>query len=308
MIFAEIEQGLLKPGGNLPTVRELAGEMKLSTGTVKHAYDELERLGVIEKVQGRGTFVRNRSDEAAQGKKDRAMLLIDGLLDDMQNLGFSRRETQIFFDLKMREREDRPRQARVVVVDCNPEALYVISNQIARIRGADVESSLLDDFSNAPALMDADPDIIVTTANHYETVAQAAANEDRVSRVALSPSRTTVAKLAKAESGGRVGIMAVSDRFAWIIGTVCAELAPDGSAIPHKLFGKDCAGDFLNALDTVILPDYYTRLCSQSDLTAIRAFQEAGGDVVEFTYHIDEGSLMYLEQRIESVLASKELQ
>lgn len=304
VILSEIKQGALVPDSSLPTVRDLAEEMTLSVGTVKHAYDELERQGFIEKIRGRGTFVRLQ-DETQQGKKDRAMRLMDELIRDMQGLGFSVREIQIYFDLKMRSIEDIPGNARVLVVDCNPEVLYVISNQIAQLQGAQVQCRLLEDLSYVQGVVEDDPDVIVTTANHYDMVVQAAVREDRVCRVALSPSQSTVVRLAKTADSGRVGILCASNRFAWIIGTVCAELSPDISEIPHLLFGDNRAEDFLKSIDSVIVPDYYSRLCTPSDLSALRQFMDAGGSVIEFTYHIDAGSLMYLAQRIETVIAHK---
>jgi len=304
MILHEIEDGTFGSSCNLPTVRALAQETSLSAGTVKHAYDELERLGVIEKVRGRGTFV-SAQDDLGYGKKDRAMQLMDNLLEEMRTLGFSLRETQIFFDLKMREQENVPRTARILVIDCNPEALLVISDQISKIRGAGVECRLLDDLTKIPSLVSDDYDIIVTTANHYEIVAQAVAREERVCRVVLSTSQSTVARLVKADDAVEVGIMTVSDRFARIIKAVCSELSPNEFIATRCLFGEESFGDFLKGLDVVIIPDYYSRLCKANELSAIRAFQDAGGVVIEFTYHIDAGSLMYLEQRIESVLASK---
>jgi len=305
LILAEIERGALPPDSSLPTVRELAEEMKLSNGTIKHAYDELERLGVIEKVRGRGTFVRMRDDGESQGKKDRAMQIISRMMEEMRELGFSLRDTRIFFDLKMREQEDRPRCARVMVIDCNPEALHMISGQIARIRGAEVISRFLDDLPGSADLQAEAPDLVVTTANHYEQVLRYAAREEIVSRVALSPSSSAVASLAKAGNGGRIGILTASERFMRIIREVRAKLVAGAAEIPCMLFGGNDVDEFLCTLDTVIVPDQYARFCSQREITAMRAFQESGGSVIEFTYHIDDGSLMYLEQRIASVLANK---
>ena len=51
------KMGTLAPGQQLPTVQELASELSIARGTIKRAYDELEHLGVLEKVQGRGTFI-----------------------------------------------------------------------------------------------------------------------------------------------------------------------------------------------------------------------------------------------------------
>lgn len=52
-----VSSGQLKPGEQLPTVRQLAVELRINPNTVSRAYGELEREGVIATQQGRGTFV-----------------------------------------------------------------------------------------------------------------------------------------------------------------------------------------------------------------------------------------------------------
>ncbi len=49
--------GLLPPGDSLPSVRELAGALRINPNTVLQAYRELEREGVVEVRRGQGTFV-----------------------------------------------------------------------------------------------------------------------------------------------------------------------------------------------------------------------------------------------------------
>ncbi|MCP5119713.1 MAG: GntR family transcriptional regulator [bacterium] len=49
--------GRLSPGGKLPSQRELAEQLVISHLTVKKAYEELEREGILETRRGRGTFV-----------------------------------------------------------------------------------------------------------------------------------------------------------------------------------------------------------------------------------------------------------
>ena len=69
----EIGAGRLKPGEPLPSFRALAQELMVSVITVKRAYEELEREGIIHRRQGLGTFVSE--DGAAQtrdGKRARA--------------------------------------------------------------------------------------------------------------------------------------------------------------------------------------------------------------------------------------------
>lgn len=56
-IIGGIKDGRLSPGTRLPTVRELAAELKMAVNTVARAYRELEAAGVVE-TRGRfGTFV-----------------------------------------------------------------------------------------------------------------------------------------------------------------------------------------------------------------------------------------------------------
>ncbi len=63
----EISEGRLKPGQSLPSFRVLAEDLLVSLITVKRAYEELEREGIIYRKQGLGTFV---SDEGADRNRD----------------------------------------------------------------------------------------------------------------------------------------------------------------------------------------------------------------------------------------------
>lgn len=52
-----IRDGELRKDDNLPSVRALAGELKISALTVKKAYDHLENEGYVVTVHGKGTYV-----------------------------------------------------------------------------------------------------------------------------------------------------------------------------------------------------------------------------------------------------------
>jgi len=60
-IKGQIMNGELKEGELLPSIRVLAKELRVSVITTKRAYEELERDGFIEVVQGKGTFVARRN-------------------------------------------------------------------------------------------------------------------------------------------------------------------------------------------------------------------------------------------------------
>jgi GntR family transcriptional regulator len=56
-ILRSLGAGALAPGDQMPTMREVAIALKIDLNTVRHAYDELERMGAITLVRGRGSFV-----------------------------------------------------------------------------------------------------------------------------------------------------------------------------------------------------------------------------------------------------------
>ena len=56
-ILRNLGAGVLARGDQMPTMRELAVALKIDLNTVRHAYDELERMGAITLVRGRGSFV-----------------------------------------------------------------------------------------------------------------------------------------------------------------------------------------------------------------------------------------------------------
>ena len=59
-----VTTGALKPGDQMPTMRQVAVAVRVDLNTVRHAYDELERMGAIVLVRGRGSFVAPTPPEA----------------------------------------------------------------------------------------------------------------------------------------------------------------------------------------------------------------------------------------------------
>ena len=54
--------GVLHPGDQLPTVKEVVGSLAINPNTVLKAYRELEHAGLVEGRQGIGTFALRRPD------------------------------------------------------------------------------------------------------------------------------------------------------------------------------------------------------------------------------------------------------
>ncbi|MEP6495952.1 MAG: GntR family transcriptional regulator [bacterium] len=92
-IRAAIASGRLNAGDKLPTVRQLAVDLRINANTVAKVYAELERAGVLATQRGIGTFVRDTPTPAASTtRRDRERdlrPLVDRLLADASAIGVS---------------------------------------------------------------------------------------------------------------------------------------------------------------------------------------------------------------------------
>jgi GntR family transcriptional regulator len=74
-IKAAAASGALQPGEALPSIRPLAEELRLNRNTVAKAYSELESLGVIETLPGKGCFLKE--NHSPLRKEVRRKMLIE---------------------------------------------------------------------------------------------------------------------------------------------------------------------------------------------------------------------------------------
>ena len=92
-IRREVSEGRLRPGDTLPSFRMLAEDLLVSLITVKRAYEELEREGIIYRRQGLGTFVADRGlDRSREAKLNTSQKLFRDAAREAVEAGLSRPE------------------------------------------------------------------------------------------------------------------------------------------------------------------------------------------------------------------------
>ena len=104
-ILYAIARGDLRPGTQLPTVRQLAVDLSVNPNTVIKAYKELEIRGNLETQQGTGTFISDAEVEISPQEKNRLLIAlcknlvgragtygidIDEIIETLRNLGKER--------------------------------------------------------------------------------------------------------------------------------------------------------------------------------------------------------------------------
>ncbi len=95
----QVATGVLKPGQQLPTVRELAATLRINPNTVARAYDQLDSDQVISTQQGRGTYVREHPDEAhlAYVREEQLRTLAESTVGHALSLGYAEEEIRSAF-------------------------------------------------------------------------------------------------------------------------------------------------------------------------------------------------------------------
>ena len=79
-VLGGISTGILKPGDQLPTVRQLAVDLAINPNTVVRAYRELEIRDVLATQQGTGTFITDRKPEKSDVERQRRIAQLAGEL------------------------------------------------------------------------------------------------------------------------------------------------------------------------------------------------------------------------------------
>jgi len=100
-----VSSGKLKPGDQLPTVRQLASELRVNFNTVARAYRMLDEAGIISTQQGRGTYIL---DAAVAGLGDWLELetlevQVNRFLVDLLQQGFSLPQIRETLEKKLKE-------------------------------------------------------------------------------------------------------------------------------------------------------------------------------------------------------------
>lgn len=101
-----IIQGIWSRDTQLPSVRQLAGDLAINPNTIQKAYSELERQGIIYSLKSKGSFVSSNVDELRLERKEQLFKDFGRILEEMNKAGVSQNE----IEEKVREYFERSRQ------------------------------------------------------------------------------------------------------------------------------------------------------------------------------------------------------
>jgi DNA-binding transcriptional regulator YhcF (GntR family) len=215
-----ISTGSLKPGTQLPTVRQLAGFLRINRNTVARALAALSDDGYLESRQGRGTFVIDRRS----AREDRAARslerLVEEALDRARRLGFTHDELLATIASRAPQvRTPRSTKARALLIECNQPELAHYREQLEAELPLQIDRLLVEEFLSRMATNPqfiAGYRVVITTFFHIHEVKQAlppsappavallsGANISTLSRLTELPEGTTVGLVCNTPTGSK---------------------------------------------------------------------------------------------------------
>jgi GntR family transcriptional regulator len=100
----QVATGKLKPGEQLPTIRQLAVDLRINPSTVARAYTELQHAGVLDTQQGRGTYIAEQPDEEhlARVRRERLTTIVRTAVLEALSLGYDSAVVRETFEAEIR--------------------------------------------------------------------------------------------------------------------------------------------------------------------------------------------------------------
>ena len=303
-IRTDIKKGDLPDGTQLPTVQTLSEELGIARGTIKRAYDQLAHMGLVSLVQGRGTFVSYHPTNAAS-RKEKAMIAIDGLLNRLEEMGLSASEISILMHAKLQERAEQLSHVKVAIVECNPETLSQLADQLRDMEHVEIYSYLFDNLRSHPDRLDGDLVLIITTPEHAPFLETIVPDQKKIARIALRLSPRSVAGIVKLQAGDELGIFCSSLRFGALLHETCRVYTEQVNvSSPYLLHEELYIDKFLRGKTAVLVPEELEKYASPETLRKLTRFARKGR-VIRCSYEMDDGSFLYIQEKISRLREKK---
>ena len=233
------------------------------------------------------------------------MVAIDELLDRLEAMGFSQGEMKIFLELKLLQRAEQSDPLKVAVLECNPENLSRMAEQLRTLPQVDVHSYLTETVENYPYKLGEEMDLIVTTPSHGELLESLVSEPKKLAKVALRLIPYCLTEIAKLEQGSTVGVLCSSLRFGGMLEKTARDYGPNLRLLPPvSLTLQEDLGAYLEETSAILIPVGYDKYCNEAQRKLLSRYP---GVKILCGYEMDEGSFLYLQERIQKLKRKKAL-
>jgi GntR family transcriptional regulator len=287
-----ISTGSLKPGMQLPTVRQLAGFLRINRNTVARALTDLHQDGYLESCPGRGTFVVDRPP-SREGRAARSLeRLAQDALDRARRLGFTHEELLATIAAHTpHARTSRSVRMRAVLVECNQPELHRYREQLEEELPLHVDRLLVEEFltriARDPGFLK-DYRAVITTFFHIHEVKRALPQGGPPAVALLSEANiSSLLRLTELPEGTTVGLVCNSPK-----GSENLLSSIQSAGLAH-LAPVLASADDPWSIDRM-LEKTRTIVCSEQAVNQLRARLPLDAEVIIAHRRLDDGGIELL--------------
>ena len=300
-----IQSGQMRPGTQLPTVRQLAGFLRVNRNTVSKVFSEMQREGYLSCEPGRGTFVsaaKSRSESKVESMH-KLLAVVDDAIDRAGKLGFGPEE--LFLTLYARTQASPPasgggRKIRALFIECSRPELEMFSAELKKEVGIQLDSMLVEDFAKV-AEKDLESlrgyGLIITTFYHIREV-QSLLEDSGMEVVALmvDTGLETLMRLTSLPEGAKVGVACTT-----AAGAENMKLSIQRAGLGHLKVITGC-GEERSSLKKMI-SEASVVVCSSLVESKLRALVPKGKEFIVDNKRIDKAGIEMLRSRLMEINA-----
>jgi DNA-binding transcriptional regulator YhcF (GntR family) len=301
-----IQAGQLLPGTQLPTVRQLAGFLRINRNTAARVFADLGREGYVMCEKGRGTFVAQprAGAEAPPPRMNTLAKLVDETLGQAQRLGFSGEEfAAALYTRAHAAPPPEPRKLQALFTECNRPQLRQFSRELEQTLPLSVDGILVKDlerkYRRSPAFLRR-YSLVVTTFWHIHEVQKLLRKADtEVVGLMAEASLETLMRLMALPEGTKVGVAC----HEWT-GSENVKLFIENAGLRNIQIVVGCGAEPAS-LKRMLL-EARVVVCSGLVDGKIRALAPKGTEIIVDNRTLDKGGMEMLRQRMAQLVAGME--
>jgi DNA-binding transcriptional regulator YhcF (GntR family) len=257
MIEYAITFGALKPGEQLPSVREMADILGVAPMTVAQVYRELKAAELVYSKPGAGTFIADASMLVGSSglNLDELHQHLDALINCGILLGFSATDLGALVSNRFSERQRQLKKKTVFLIgnfiDSARDYAHCMAETLGEI--AVVEATTLTDLRNDELLRQhvSSADLLLTFAHRRREVSQLFPGQ-ALMNISFIPSETTRRSLASLEPLTRTLVVSIFPEFTSLMTHGVARFAPHVTQVTVVHRDDPQLGELLKETDALV--------------------------------------------------------
>ncbi|HYL80239.1 MAG TPA: GntR family transcriptional regulator [Candidatus Acidoferrum sp.] len=298
-----IQAGQLSPGTQLPTVRQLAGYLRINRNTAARVFADLEREGILVCQKGRGSFVAEwRAGSKAKSPRMRSLVqVVDESMERATRLGFSATEfATALYTRAQTVPAAEPTKLRALFTECNVPQLRQFSREVEQALPLRVDGLLVPELTRT---FRRSPDhlrryaLVITTFWHVHEV-QNLLRKASIEVVGLmaDASLETLMRLTALPEGTKVGVAC----HEWT-GSENVRLSIQNAGLTNVQLVMGCGAE-PESLKRM-LKEARVVVCSSLVARKVRAVASSKVDIIVDDRTLNKGGLEMLRQRLARLTA-----